>query len=193
MIKIFRNIFLILAAFLIFSCKNKMSDIKAATEDIVVPLQTNFDAEYRYTEKGELRNILSAKRIDQFGGDSSYIEASGGFTMIFYDSADVEEARLTADHGIFLQKKNELTANKNVVLRNTQGEMLETEKLIFQQDSSRIFTDARVKITSGGGIFYGKGLESNSSFTRYKILEPTGDIYFDDNESSLPSSNGESQ
>ena len=68
-----------------------------------------------------------------------------------------------------------------------------TEKLIFQQDSSRIFTDARVKITSGSGIFYGKGLESNSSFTRYKILEPTGDIYFDDNESSLPSSNGESQ
>ncbi|MFN6379393.1 MAG: LPS export ABC transporter periplasmic protein LptC [Flavobacteriales bacterium] len=175
------------------ACKNKMSDIKAATDEIVVPLQTNFDAEYRYTENGELRNILKAKQIDQYGGENPYIEALGGFTMIFYDSIDVEEARLTADHGIFYQKKNELTANKNVVLRNTQGEMLETDKLIFQQDSSRIFTDAPVKITSGSGVFYGKGLESNSSFTRYKILEPTGDIYFEDEESSVPSSNGESQ
>ncbi len=175
------------------SCKNKMSDIKAATDDIIVPLQTNFDAEYRYTENGELRNILKAKQIDQYGGENPYIEALGGFTMIFYDSLDVEDARLTAEHGIFDQKKNELTASKNVVLRNTEGEMLETEKLIFQQDSSRIFTDAPVKITSGSGVFYGKGLESNSSFTRYKILEPTGDIYFEDKESSLPSSDGESQ
>lgn len=170
-----------------------MSDIKAATDEIIVPLQTNFDAEYRYTENGELRNILKAKQIDQYGGENPYIEALGGFTMIFYDSIDVEEARLTADHGIFYQKKNELTANKNVVLRNTQGEMLETDKLIFQQDSSRIFTDAPVKITSGSGVFYGKGLESNSSFTRYKILEPTGDIYFEDEETSVPSSNGESK
>lgn len=193
MIKKSPYISLLLFAFLFSACENKMSDIKAATEEIVVPLQTNFNAEYRYTEKGELRNILKAKQIDQYGGESPYIEALGGFTMIFFDSTDVEEARLTADHGIFLQKKNELTANKNVVLRNTKGEMLETEKLIFQQDSSRIFTDARVKITSGSGIFYGKGLESNSSFTRYKIIEPTGDIYFDDSESSLPSSNGESQ
>ncbi len=193
MIKPLPYLVFVLLAVVSVSCKNKMSDIKAATDEIIVPLQTNFDAEYRYTENGELRNILKAKQIDQYGGENPYIEALGGFTMIFYDSIDVEEARLTADHGIFYQKKNELTANKNVVLRNTQGEMLETDKLIFQQDSSRIFTDAPVKITSGSGVFYGKGLESNSSFTRYKILEPTGDIYFEDEETSVPSSNGESK
>jgi hypothetical protein len=70
----------------LFSCKNEIADIKAITEDRVVPLQTNIEASYKYTENGKLRNLLEAKQLDQYGGDSTYIVASGGFKMTFYDS-----------------------------------------------------------------------------------------------------------
>lgn len=164
----------------LFSCKNEIADIKAITEDRVVPLQTNIDASYRYTENGRLRNLLEAKQLDQYGGDSTYIVASGGFKMTFYDSLEVETASMSAVRGVYFEKQNKLIAEENVVLVNTQGEMLETSKLIFEQDSSRIYTDQFVTITSGDGKFYGKGLESNGSFTKYRILQPTGDIYVEE-------------
>lgn len=171
-----------------------MADIKAATDTIIVPLQTNVDAEYRYTEKGKLQNILKAKKIEQYGGEEPYIFASGGFEIAFYDSLEKENAWLTADKGHYYESKNKLIAEGNVVLRNIEGEKLETSELIFEQDSSRIFTDKNVKITSGSGIFYGKGLESNDSFTKYRILKPTGDIFLnEESDSPLSSSNGESQ
>lgn len=184
--------FLLFAALIIVGCKNEMADIKAATDTIVVPLQTNLNAEYRYTERGKLQNILKAKKIEQYGGEEPYIHATSGFEIIFYDTLAKENAWLSADEGLYYEQKNKLIANGNVVLRNIEGEKLETSELIFEQDSSRIYTDKNVKITSGSGIFYGRGLESNDSFTKYRILKPTGDIFLDEESNSpLSSSNGE--
>lgn len=157
-----------------------MADIKAATDTIVLPLQTNIHAEYRYTEKGKRQNLLKAVQIDQYGGEEPYIHATGGFEIIFFDSLETENARLTADDGLYYEKQNKLIATGHVLLKNIEGEQLETSKLIFEQDSSRIYTDEKVKITSGNGIFYGEGLESNDSFTKYRILKPSGDIFLED-------------
>ncbi|MEZ4800488.1 MAG: LPS export ABC transporter periplasmic protein LptC [Flavobacteriales bacterium] len=182
------SIFSFLIAVIFIACKNDIKQIRAATEDFNLPLQTSIDAEYTYTEDGKKRNILEAHQLDQYGGDSSYVVASGGFKMTFFDSVETQIATMTADSGIYFQEENKLIAIGNVLLKNTQNEMLETTELIFEQDSNRIFTDKPVSISTGDGKFFGKGLESNSSFTRYQILQPTGDFYIDENDESILSS-----
>jgi hypothetical protein len=76
------------------------------------------------------------------------------------------------------------------VLTNKAGEKLETEQLIYLQDSARIVTDKQVVITlSGGTILRGRGLESNDSFTQYRIIQPTGDILVEENQDSIHGKN----
>jgi LPS export ABC transporter protein LptC len=160
-------------------CRNEISEIKAITDPRNYPVQTSFNAEYLYTVKGGVRNRLEAKVLDRYLGEEPYLLASGGFTIVFYDSLNTEQARLRAMNARYEEKTRRLLAWDKVELVNAEGEMLETEELIFAQDSSRIYTDKFVRITTTSGVITGDGLESNETFTRYRILKPRGDLYLE--------------
>jgi LPS export ABC transporter protein LptC len=165
---------------LLTACENDIAEIRAITNPRALPVQSNLNAEYRYTERGMLRNVLHAAQLDQYSGENPYVEASGGFEMSFFDSIGTEQAKLQAEAGTYYQKEHRMIAWGNVKLYNTKGESLTTSRLLYEQDSARISTDQFVKIVSGDGTFYGQGLVSNENFTKYKILQPTGDVYLED-------------
>lgn len=172
----FVSFFAILFICLLSACRNDIAEIRAITEFKDLPIQTNLNAEYVYTENGKLKNKIIASQLDQYDDDKSTTVAHGGFVLVFYDSLEKEEARLSGTKGTYNQKDKKLVADGNVILLNIKGEKLETEQLIFDQDSASIYTDKYVKISTRSGDIFGKGLVSNESFTRYRILEPTGDI-----------------
>lgn len=167
------------------SCGNDIAEIRAITDEKNLPIQTSKNAEYTYTEKGKLQNSLKAALLEQFGGDEPYIEVHQGFEMIFYDTTEQEEARLVAVNGRYSEQSKRLVAWENVQLFNIGGDMLETEELIFAQDSGKIYTDKYVKITTGDGVIHGQGLESNDSFTKYRILKPSGELYVNESENPV--------
>lgn len=158
-------------------CRNDIAEIKAVEEAQHLPIQTTYNASYIYSVSGKQRNKLNAAKLEQFEGESAYMKATGGFRIEFLDSLESLNAALTARHGWYYQAQSKLIAEDSVVLVNAQAEKLETEKLIFLQDSDRIYTDSYVTITTRNGVFHGKGLTSNASLTKFKILQPTGDLY----------------
>jgi len=177
---------------LLVSCRNDIEQVRAITDKNTYPVQTSHNAQYSFSEKGKMQTRLEATLLEQFAldGDEDYLLASNGFTMIFFDASEVEEARITARNGKYEEKKKLLTAWDQVVLTNKAGEKLETEQLIYLQDSARIVTDKQVVITlSGGTILRGRGLESNDSFTQYRIIQPTGDILVEENQDSIHGKN----
>lgn len=181
------HIVLFMFASILAACRNDIADIRAITDKNTKPVQTSYNASYTFSEKGLKQTRLEAGLLEQYKveGEDDYIVASGGFKMIFFDSLQLEEARVTADSGRYEEKKKTLMARGNVLLLNTQGEKLETEELIFDQDSALIYTDKRVKITlSGGTVLHGLGLRSNDNFTRYRIIKPTGDLVLDEDQNT---------
>ncbi len=162
---------------LLTACRNEISEIRAITDPQNLPVQTNINARYTLTEKGKKRNILIAKTLHRFAGEENYLEARDGFRVVFYDSLGREEARLEAINGRYDENLSKLVAWDQVVLTNASGEKLETEELIFVQDSARIYSEKFVTITTQSGVINGTGLESNDSFTRYRIIKPSGNLY----------------
>jgi LPS export ABC transporter protein LptC len=157
------------------SCQNEMADIKAVTDEFHYPIQTTLFADYFYTEKGNRTTRLEAPLLERYQDEQSRIVAANGFKMTFFDAqGSVEDAWLTADRGDYFEKESIFNAYGNVILANAEHEYLKTEKLVFYQDSDLIVTDDWVTISTKNGMLYGKGLESNSSFTSYHILQPTG-------------------
>lgn len=166
-------------------CRNDIEQVRAITDNNSHPVQTSYNAVYTFSEKGKKQTRLEATLLEQFEmeGDGDYLLARNGFTMIFFDNSQQEDARITATNGKYEEKKKLLTAWDSVVLTNKAGEKLETEELIYLQDSARIVTDKQVTITlSGGTVLRGRGLESNDSFTQYRIIQPTGDIIVEENQ-----------
>lgn len=59
---------------------------------------------------------------------------------------------------------------------------METERLVWDEATEKISTDAPVKITTGNEVIRGIGLESNQDFSRYQIHQVTGVFHLEEEQ-----------
>lgn len=168
---------------MLFSCgRNEMKKVEALTDREEIPVRTSYGVEMTYTDSGRKQMKLFADRMDHFKGDGDEggrIEFQGGFHMLFYNSKDSIKSELEAEEGTLYENQNRMVARNDVIVRNAQGERLNTEKLTWDQDSGKVFTDKFVKITREKGVIHGNGLVAKEDLSSYKIQEITGEWYFD--------------
>lgn len=70
-----------------------------------------------------------------------------------------------------------------------KGEKLNTEHLIWNEDSAKIYTDEFVKITTTDEIIMGEGMEANQDFSKWKIYKIRGTINVKEESDSLQTEN----
>ncbi len=108
-----------------------------------------------------------------------------GIEVTFYDHSRQPRSWLTADYAIRDQANRMITVQKNVILRNDQGERLDGPELIWDERAKEIRTDRFVRITrSDGSIVYSYGFKSNERFTRYELNAVSGDMNINELESA---------
>lgn len=155
----------------------------AFDEGELQPMRSSTNVTYTYTDSGKVKNVLFATNLDQFqDGDSSYSKISNGFSLTFYTPEGEFDGKLTAQNGYIGNDNSIMIARDSVVFINQANEKLNTEELIWRQDSATVTTDKFVTIEQEDIVIYGKGLWSNQNFTNYVIKEVTGSFYLKENE-----------
>ena len=69
-----------------------------------------------------------------------------------------------------------------LTLENAEGDVLETEYLVWSEDSNRVWTNRPVTIRTADGVIYGEGLESDARFETYRIIKPRGEMVLEGTE-----------
>ena len=69
-----------------------------------------------------------------------------------------------------------MEAKNTVKVKNVNGDLLETEHLVWNEKTEMVYTEEFVKITTKDEVIYGEGLESNQDFTKYTIKKISGTI-----------------
>ena len=86
-------------------------------------------------------------------------------------------ATITGKRGIRRDNQHVMEAWGDVVVRNElKNEQVNTEHLVWEENRNLLRSDTRVKITRPDQVLYGSSMESNASFTRYSIKDPTGEM-----------------
>lgn len=173
---------LAILAGMLFSCKNDLERVKAFAHDEEFPFQTTYNVTYTFTENGRITNQLTAGEVNRFGEDTGRTELSSGFELVFFDSLGAVESRLSALRGVQFHQRNMLIARDSVKFTNELGETLETSVLTMDRDSAIIYTDEPIKITREETVIFGDGLRANESFSKYRITNPRGSFYIEDEE-----------
>lgn len=183
------RILLTLVVCMVVGCKNDLDQLAAVEMDASAPDRITSQAEYFYSDSGRLRNRLRAGRVEEYMGDSRQrTEMSEGLELVFFNTDGGQGSVLTARKGLIKPRKNLMEVRDHVVFTNVRGERLETELLIWSQDSDRVWTDQPVKIIRAQDILYGQGLDANEDFSRYTIGRLTGTLFMDSGDtSSTPS------
>lgn len=163
---------------LVSGCSNDLDRVAAVELPAEAPDRTTSDAEYFYSDSGQLTNRLRVGRISEFTAkERRRTELSEGLELTFFDRAGKEGSVLTARNGTILPNEKRMIVRDQVIFVNAKGERLETELLIWSQDSARVYTDRPVRIARGQDIIHGVGLEANEDFSRYTIRRITGELY----------------
>jgi LPS export ABC transporter protein LptC len=103
-------------------------------------------------------------------------EMRQGITAYFYESNGRVTSYIKSKYAIRNERERTLIARKDVIVINNKGDTLRTEELIWDEKTDRIFSEKFVKISSPDRIILGSGLESNTAFSKFRVLNITGII-----------------
>ena len=163
------------------SCENDIAVVNTVTSisEKNLPIQSDRNVEIMYSDSARVRAKLTSPKLDRYAGIKPYMELPKGMEIIFYDEHHREQSKLTADYGIGFDSGNgmeHMEAKRNVVVINQKGDTLNTEHLIWNAITKKIFTDEFVKIKTKDQTIWGDGLTANQDFSDYEIKNPKGQI-----------------
>ena len=166
---------------MLFGCKSDIKTIYIYGEIDTLPEMIAKDIEFIRSDSGIVQALLISPLMNKYSGKKPFIEFPDGFKVQFYDSLLNVKSFITANYGISYEKKKRMEAYKNVVvINNEKNEKLNTEHLIWDQSKKIIFSNVAIKITTKDEVIFGDGLESDETFDKYEIINPTGVFHVSD-------------
>lgn len=169
-------------SFFFFACKTDRNEVMTLGKKFVMPSQTGKDITLLYSDSTVLKTKLQAPQMQIYDKNvkQRVTIMPKGLYVIFYDDKAKETTTLKADYGVRYDDSKRMEVKYNVEVINVNGEKLNTEHLIWDEQKKKIISDAFVKITTSKQIIMGNGLESNQEFTKYEIKEITGTVNIGD-------------
>lgn len=176
----------IFAIFIFSFCGKPQSESrKNKPKDSLASKEIAEKVEIDYTDSGLLKaRIKTPIMIAVKNIKDPYVEMPKGIRVDFFDSEMRPESYLNAEYGISFQKKKKIIVKRNVEVLNIKGEKLNTEELIWDQNTGRITTDKFVKITTKDQIIMGEGMESDQTFSDWEIKNVSGTINIQNDSTS---------
>lgn len=179
------SILLFVAGVVFFaSCTNDLKDVMALPRNNLSPSQIGDSVTMLYTDSSQLKIMLKANRMLLFDKNVSepFTVLPKGVFVTFFDEKEKVSATLRANFGVQYKLSERMEVKYAVEVVNKEGVKLNTEKLIWDPHTKRIYTDAFVIITTATEQIKGYGLESNQDFTKYQLKKITGTLQIQNNE-----------
>ena len=158
-------------------CKNDPEQIKMLTGKNNNHEDKAEDITGIYSKNGKISARLFAHEfIKNASAKPPYTDLNTHIKVEFYNDSGKVQNLLTADSCRIYDNEGNVLVWGNVQIITMKGEQLNTEELVWNNNIQRIFTEKPVKITTGGEVLYGNGLEANQDFSWYQITNPKGSV-----------------
>lgn len=160
---------------LLSSCSKEQQTAPIKVRSDIDPSMSADNIDVLFSDSGKIEARLTAPLLHQFSGQNPRMEFPKGFKLYTYDSILRVQSTISAMYGIRYEFRDFMDARGNVIVRNElKNEQLNTEHLIWDVKSHRVYNSDPIKVTTPGKVLYGNDLESDEGFTRYSFKNPTG-------------------
>ena len=162
--------------FFIVSCVNTIDDVESVYKESTM---SNFgvDIEINYYGGGNLEFTLMAPQIETVHSPGEKKVFPKGIQVYAYNIDLDTIATISANFAIENQREELFEARKNVIFKNSKNEQLNTEKLFWNRETKKIYTNDFVTLTTEKQIIMGFGFTSDQYFSTYTLSNITGTIY----------------
>ena len=139
------------------------------------PLHLSHDITVKFYDSADVRAVLDAG-IAYVYENRKETSMGGGVKVVFFDRrTGMAAATLTSDSAIIDDRSRDMVAIGNVVVISDSSQTtLNTEQLIWDQETEKIKTDEDVVIRTPTEVIEGTGLVSDQYLTAYRIFKVRG-------------------
>jgi LPS export ABC transporter protein LptC len=179
---------LILASgmFIFNGCENDLSKLPGNSDLKDLDADRASEVTFIYSENGKTKAKLYTKEfVGNENAKPPYIDFKKGVRMELFDENLKIENIVTAKTARYYNKDGNVIAKDSVVARNTKGEKLQSEELIWNRKLEKFYTEKFVRITTKDQIVWGEGLEANQDFSHVIIKNQRGSIPVNSNDLPL--------
>jgi len=153
-------------AVLPFACSDEPEDdfgytMHGAPDEIVV------DFLMQESDSGLVRWQLTAPKASKYNAKKLILMEKP--TIRFYDDIGDLQTTLNSDNGEYREDTRDMLAIGNVIVVSVEGDVLETDSLLWVEKEEKIVSDSFVKLTRGNDIITGIGLECDYNLTSVNI------------------------
>ncbi len=175
--KILFKLLFVLLVILSVGCTNKIEEIKAFATQQNYPDIAFHDFETTYSSNALLQFNLSAPILLGYNDPKDpYYVCPKGIYIITYDENMEIKSTLKSDYAIYYENKKLAKVERNVVLTNSTGDVLQAEYLFLDEVKRKIYSDAPVKFSqvNGSGMTAKQSFESDLEFRIYRFVGVKG-------------------
>lgn len=167
-----------LLALFIVACSSKLKKVGEVTVGVPreeLPVLTTDSVTTLISDSGITRYRIEAAQWLVFDKTPQpYQEFPKGIYLEQFDENLNVEASLKANYAHYDENEQVWTLRGNVHALNLEGEQFDTQELLWDQKTHRVYSDSSIHITREKSIIEGVGFESNEQMSKYTILHPTG-------------------
>jgi len=163
----------------LIACTNDPKLVQEFVSDKEQAIEQIKGAELLHTENGKVKVRIVAGKIERFQNRQPQLVFSEQMEVYFYNDSSWLQSTLKADNASIDEETKVMLAQNNVELISSDDKKLETEELIWDEKQDKIYTNKKVKITTGKEVIYGEGFSSNPDFTEYTITKIHGTFDFE--------------
>jgi LPS export ABC transporter protein LptC len=159
------------------ACNGPKKEKQQVFSENDVAVEVGRGVEILYSDSAVVRVRVTGPLLHNYNDrENPRQEFPAGVKIDFLEPNLSVRSTLTAKTATRYQEKGQIIARDSVILVSAKQERLETEELIWNEKTAKIYTEKFVKVSKPGEIIYGYGLEAEQDFSYWKITVPKGRI-----------------
>ncbi len=158
--------------FTLSSCEDKFKPTQTNLNADDFPSQESWNSTVTFSDSGKTKAVLDAGHISVYSNRGYTLIDSGAKVDFYKDTKKV--STLTGRRSKVDDKTKDIEIYDSVVVVNTEGSELFTQKLLWNNKTQRVSSDEFVRIKTPTETIEGIGFESDQSLKNYKIFKVSG-------------------
>lgn len=167
----------VFAATLVFSCESNFKEVQRINSVAFSPSGEADNVDLKYTDSGKIKAILvSPKMLDYSNAKYPFTEFPKGIHVTLFDD-NQKKSFVDSDYAITYAKTDIIDLQGNVRITSSDGKLLQTEQLYYDQKNEWFFTEKHFKYTDeAGGYLEGPGVDFSKDFKVFNMQKSRGEV-----------------
>lgn len=159
------------------SCENDLKDVeRISSQKIEDPVDISYGVTVIYSDSAVVKAKLTSPEMKHFNTAEPYYEFPQGGLLLLYDKEGNETERVTSEYAIQRENSGITELRKNVVVTRSDGLVIKSEELIWDDNKKIFYSDLPVTLIRGGTVQHGTSFWANEDFSIVEATSLIGDF-----------------